>query len=103
MVIIHVHIKVQADQIESFKRATVDNAQNSVQEPGCLVFDVVQRVDDPSLFVLVEAYRDEAAVNAHRSTEHYQRWRSVAEPLMAEPRTRFEFQPIFPEPSAWAR
>ena len=103
MVIIHVQIKVQADQIESFKRATVDNAQNSIQEPGCFRFDVIQRLDDSAWFVFVEVYRDEAAVNAHRSTEHYRRWRSLAEPLMAEPRTRFEFQPVFPEPSQWAR
>ena len=41
--------------------ATLANAQNSLQEPGIVRFDVVQDHADATRFVLVEVYRDEAA------------------------------------------
>nr|WP_312904192.1 putative quinol monooxygenase [Stutzerimonas nitrititolerans] len=48
------------------------NAAASVQhEPDCLVFDVVQDLNDPDLVYLYELYRDEAAFAHHKTTEHY--------------------------------
>ena len=43
----------------------------SEEEPGCLQFAVHQGVEDPRKFFLYEQYRDEAAVEAHRQTEHF--------------------------------
>ena len=54
MFIVHVFVYVKADQVDAFKAATIENAQNSVQEPGIARFDVVQEQDDPTRFVLVE-------------------------------------------------
>ena len=69
MFIVHVFVHVKAEQIDAFKAATLENARNSVQEPGIARFDVVQQRDDPTRFVLVEVYRtpDDPA----RSPEHH--------------------------------
>jgi (4S)-4-hydroxy-5-phosphonooxypentane-2,3-dione isomerase len=101
MVILHVHVHVRSEHLNAFRDATLENARNSIQEPGVLRFDFVQQIDDPARFVLVEVYRDEAAVEAHRGSAHYAKWRDLAEPMMAEPRRRTLFKAVFPEEGDW--
>jgi quinol monooxygenase YgiN len=96
MLVVHVFVSVKPEQVEAFKAATVDNASNSVKEPGCARFDVVQQEDDPTKFVLVEFYRDAAAPERHKETVHYQRWRDAVAPMMAEPRKSIKYENIFP-------
>ena len=42
------------------------------EEPGCLYYDLVQDVSDDKTFYFVEKYQDEAAVEAHKNSEHFQ-------------------------------
>jgi quinol monooxygenase YgiN len=46
--------------------------QRSLAEPGCLGYDVFRNTDDPGLVLLLERYRDGAAIEAHRNSLHYQ-------------------------------
>ena len=101
MVILHVHVHVRSEHLDAFREATLENARNSIQEPGVLRFDFVQQVDDPARFVLIEVYRDESAVDAHRRSAHYAKWRDAAEPMMAGPRSRTLFKAVFPEEDKW--
>lgn len=101
MHIVHVFIHIKPEHVDAFKAATIENAGNSIQEPGIARFDVIQQSDDPTRFTLVEVYRDADAPAAHRETAHYQRWREVAEPMMAEPRTRATYANVFPDDSGW--
>lgn len=101
LVVVHVHVHVKPDCVDQFKEATRINASHSLEEPGVARFDVVQQVDDPTRFVLVEAYRTAEAVDAHKTTAHYQTWREAVAPLMAEPRSSVKYMNVFPEASAW--
>jgi (4S)-4-hydroxy-5-phosphonooxypentane-2,3-dione isomerase len=96
MLIVHVHVKVKPDFIDAFRRATVTNAQSSRKEPGIARFDVLQQPDDPTRFVLVEAYRTAEAPAAHKETSHYQTWRDTVAEMMAEPRQSVKFTNIDP-------
>ncbi len=101
MLVVHVHAHVKPEFIEAFKLATVENARNSVQEPGIARFDVVQQSDDPSRFVLIECYRTPQAPAAHKETVHYSKWRDAVAPMMAEPRSSVKFSNVFPDDSGW--
>jgi autoinducer 2-degrading protein len=101
MLIIHVHVHVKPDQVEAFRRATVQNAAASVQEPGVACFDVLQQADDPTRFVLVEAYRNLDATVKHKQTAHYLTWAATVTDMMAEPRTRVTYESVFPPDGAW--
>jgi quinol monooxygenase YgiN len=46
----------------------------SRQEPGCLMYIVHRHKDDPRHFFIYEQYRDEAALQAHRNTPHFQEY-----------------------------
>lgn len=101
MHIVHVHVRVRPEFIEAFREATVENAQNSVQEPGIARFDVMQDAGDPSRFVLVEVYRNPQAPAEHRNTAHYRTWRDTVADMMAEPRQRAEYSNVFPRDEDW--
>ena len=96
MHVIHVHVHVLPDTVEAFRQATLVNAEHSLNEPGVARFDVVQQQDDPTRFVLVEAYRTDEAISAHKDTAHYAAWRDAAAPLMAEPRYSTRYVNVFP-------
>ena len=101
MLIVHVFVHVKADQVEAFKVASVENARNSVQEPGIARFDVIQQRDDPTRFVLVEVYRTSDDPARHKETAHYQRWRDTVADMMAEPRTSVKYTNVFPDEQGW--
>jgi quinol monooxygenase YgiN len=101
MFIVHVFIHVKADQVEAFKAVSVENARNSLQEPGVARFDLIQQADDPTRFVLVEVYRTPEDGPKHKETFHYNRWRELAEPMLAEPRTRVIYSNVFPAEDGW--
>ena len=84
MLIVHVSARVKPESVEAFRQATIENAQNSIQEPGIARFDVVQQRDDTTRFVLVEVYQNEEAAAAHKETAHYQKWREAVAEMMAE-------------------
>lgn len=101
MLILHIQVQVKAECIEAFKTATLANAAASLQEPGIARFDVCQQNDDPTRFVLIEVYRDDAANAAHKETAHYATWRDAVAPMMATPRTRLGYSNLFPPDDAW--
>jgi quinol monooxygenase YgiN len=101
MFIVHVFVHVKPNQIEAFKVATVENARHSVREPGIARFDVIQQMDDPARFTLVEVYRTPDDPARHKETAHYQKWRDGVEPMMAEPRTSVRYANVFPDDSGW--
>ena len=101
MYIVHVFAHIKPDQVEAFKAATLDNARNSIKEPGIARFDVLQQSDDPTRFTLVEVYRTKDDPEKHRATPHYNRWREAVEPLQAEPRTKLVYENVFPGEDGW--
>ncbi len=96
MLVVHVHIRVKPDRIDAFKKATVENARNSLQEPGIARFDLIQHQDDPSRFILVEIYRTPEDPARHKETAHYAKWHDTVESMMAEPRSSVKFTNVFP-------
>src|SRR5262245_54651400 len=101
MLVVHVHVRVKPECVDPFKQATLENARQSVREPGIARFDVVQQQDDSTRFVLIEAYRTADAPAAHKETAHYQQWRDTVANMMAEPRSSVKFSNAFPADPDW--
>ncbi len=92
-----VFVEVKPDCIEKFIYETRLNASKSIKEPGIEHFDVLQDPEDPKRFLLVEVYRNQDAPAKHKDTEHYQRWQTQVEDLMAVPRTKKIYNNVFPD------
>ena len=92
-----VHVRVSPDHVQDFIAATRANHLASVQEPGNLRFDVLQSPDDPTEFVLYEAYASAADAAAHKETAHYLTWRDSVAGWMAQPRRGVPYRGLLPE------
>ena len=58
--------------------------------------------DDPTKFLLYEAYESEGAASAHKDTDHYRKWRETVADWMAQPREGIAHTVVCPtERSAW--
>ena len=101
MLVVHVHVHVKAEFVEAFRDATLENASNSVREPGVARFDVIQQSDDPTRFVLVEVCRTADDPARHKETAHYQTWRDTVAEMMAEPRSSNRYDNVFPDDRGW--
>ena len=91
-----VYVKVKPEHIEEFITATVENHEASVKEAGNLRFDVLQQQDDPSAFVIYEAYENEELALSHKKTPHYLAWREKVADWMAEPRQGVKYNIVKP-------
>ena len=101
MFIVHVHVHVKPEFVEAFRQATLVNARASVQEPGIARFDVIQQLDDPTRFILVEVYRTPEDAGRHKEAAHYPVWRDAVAEMMAEPRTSVKYSNVFPDDAGW--
>ena len=61
----------QPDDIAKVRELLGNAARLSRQEPGCLRFEVCQSNNDSSLFFLLEQWRDQAALDVHRTAQAY--------------------------------
>jgi (4S)-4-hydroxy-5-phosphonooxypentane-2,3-dione isomerase len=101
MQIVHVHIEVKAGFEDAFIAASLENARNSVREPGIARFDVIRETADRSKFVLVEVYRDADAAVRHKETRHYAIWRDTVAEMMAVPRIGVKYENLYPADGGW--
>ncbi|MEJ2346060.1 MAG: antibiotic biosynthesis monooxygenase [Gammaproteobacteria bacterium] len=91
-----VYVHVKPEHLQAFVDATRKNHEASVREPGNLRFDVLQQQDDPTRFVLYEAYTGADAAAVHKQTAHYLEWRRTVADWMAEPRRGVVHDGLFP-------
>ena len=103
MFVVCIHVHAKPENREAFLEATLENARNTVQEPGNLRFDVNQQADDPNRFMIYEVYRSEDGMKAHKQTPHYAKWRETVADWMAEPRRGVQHEGLFPDTEqGWA-
>ena len=93
-----VHVRVKPESVAGFIAATRSNHEASIMEPGNRRFDVLQAPDDPTRFILYEAYVSAEAAAAHKQTAHYAAWRDAVADMMAEPRRGEPMHGLFPAP-----
>ena len=98
MIVRGITVYVKFESVDAFIDATLKKqGPVSIREPGILRFDVLQSDEDPSVFYLYEVYKDEAAAAAHKTTEHYNKWKQSVEAMMGGSAGRKKrFTPIFP-------
>lgn len=91
-----VKVEVKPEHIQDFISATKLNHMASIRESGNRRFDVLQSADDPSIFMLYEAYASAAQAQAHKQSPHYLLWRETVAPWMTSPRVGSPYLGLFP-------
>jgi (4S)-4-hydroxy-5-phosphonooxypentane-2,3-dione isomerase len=96
MVVYSVSVQVKAGREEDFKKECKKNRKETRKESGNLRFDILQNETDSVLFMLLEVYRSEEAVLAHKATQHYKAWRDAVAPWMARDRQGTKYTVVEP-------
>lgn len=87
MIFITAKFRVLPDSADRWPDIVGEFTRATRSEPGCLWFDWSRSVDDPNEYVLVEAFRDDAAGAAHVQSGHFKQARQTLPPhLAATPR-----------------
>lgn len=72
------YITVPSAQLDAIKEALAEHISLTREEEGCLIFEVVQRVDEPLVFDLYEEFIDDAAFAAHQARSKQTRWAEIS-------------------------
>jgi (4S)-4-hydroxy-5-phosphonooxypentane-2,3-dione isomerase len=78
---------------DQFMAALKENAAASMADPGCRSFSIAASKNDPHHIVLIEVYDDEAALEAHRATDHFKKYMATTGPMVAKREAR-AFAPV---------
>lgn len=88
MIVKNVVFHIKPEYTKQFINATLENQKNSRLEDGITGFDFFQSKEEPTKFLLFEAYKYEEAVEEHLNTEHFKKWIDTVEPWFSSPRER---------------
>jgi quinol monooxygenase YgiN len=83
IVFAHVHTLVgrRAEVLDVFREAAAD----ARTQDGCLHYEFAESIDDPGRFVLVDEWRDQAALDAHFRSAGFLAYQENVGDLLARP------------------
>lgn len=70
-------IRVPPENLAAFRPHMLAMLEASRAEDGCLVYSYAEDVAEPGLIRVFEAWRDQAALEAHFATAHLAAWRAA--------------------------
>ena len=83
MIFITAKFHIKPEDADAWPEISRPFTEATRAEPGCLFFDWSRSLDDPTEYVLVEAFRDGEAGGAHVQSEHFTAARSSLPPHLA--------------------
>jgi autoinducer 2-degrading protein len=102
MLAIVVNFEIHPDTETQAIAALEANAAGSRTEPGCLKWEWSRHVDEPNQFAIYELYLDQAAIDSHKSSEHFEAWDESIPSFMKEKSAGiFEVTGVDTRPVPW--
>lgn len=98
MIVFQFHHHIKPEFIEEYRVAILEDARQSVKEPGILSFEVLQDHKDPSHFSLIEVYQDMEAREKHLQTPWFLKFKATVtdNQMFSKQSIGEEFDLIFP-------
>lgn len=84
MIFITAKFRVKPEDADDWPTISADFTRATRAEPGCLWFDWSRSLDDPTEYVLVEAFRDGAAGGEHVQSAHFKAAQASLPPHLVE-------------------
>lgn len=84
MIFITAKFRVKPEFAEDWPEISRDFTEATRSEPGCLWYAWSRSLDDPTEYVLVEAFRDDDAAREHVTADHFRKAQETLPPHLAE-------------------
>jgi quinol monooxygenase YgiN/catechol 2,3-dioxygenase-like lactoylglutathione lyase family enzyme len=81
-------------ELESLMKALIQ--QVSANEPGCTIFQYVRDPKDPSSFLVIDQYEDQAAFDFHKGTKYLAGFIPKMEECLTGPPQLAQYEDVFP-------
>ena len=79
-----VDLVIVPSELPQFLEAVKENGAASVKEPGCRAFNIAIVNGSPNHVFLYEVYDNEAALQAHRQTDHFKKFATTTKNMVAD-------------------
>jgi quinol monooxygenase YgiN len=80
----------ESEVVAVFEKLTTE----SRKEPGCLMYQVHKHKTDPRRFFVYEQYKDDAALEAHRTSPHFLQFAKKDLPKIGDRTEGHLFEPL---------
>ena len=70
-IVLFARLKVKKDAVEQAKQAALAIIEDSRREKGCVNYDFHQAIDDETVFMWHETWKNKAAIDAHGASKHF--------------------------------
>ena len=84
MIFITARFRIRPEDADRWPEISRSFTEATRAEPGCLWFDWSRSIEDPTEYVLVEAFADGDAVVAHVQSDHFNSAQKELPPHLAE-------------------
>jgi quinol monooxygenase YgiN len=84
MIFITAKFRVLPEHADQWPEISRDFTEATRSEPGCLWFDWSRSIDEPTEYVLVEAFRDDQAGAAHVQSDQFRAAQQTLPAYLAE-------------------
>ena len=78
-------LKVKADKVEELKQAALAIVDDSRSEEGCISYNVHQSVEDETVFVWRECWKNKTVLDEHFEMDYVKNFFRVVDEVAAEP------------------
>src|SRR5580700_758856 len=76
-----INLEIAPDQFDKFMEVAKENAAASTKDPGCREFNIVVAQDNPHHIMFFEVYDNAAALDLHRTTEHFKKFQAATKDM----------------------
>ena len=83
MIFITAKFRIRPEDADTWPEISRPFTEATRAEPGCLWFDWSRSIEDPTEYVLVEAFRDGDAGAAHVQSDHFRAAQATLPPHLA--------------------
>ena len=83
-----VELVVVPSELPKFLELAKDNAATAIKEPGVREFNITTLANNPNHVVFYEVYDNEAALNAHRASDHFKQYQAATSKMIADRNVR---------------
>ncbi len=84
-IVLVARLKVKEDSVAEAKALALQIVADSRTEEGCINYDVHQAIDDPTVFVWHETWKDKAALDEHFEKSYFKEFFAKVGEIAAEP------------------
>ncbi|WP_192348567.1 putative quinol monooxygenase [Algoriphagus sp. Y33] len=89
-----IRVKKSSADLEKLTSLFTRLIEETRKEPGCQKYELHEVTDQPGLFIMMEEWASEAALEIHNTSKHFMDFVTSAEPYFTAPIEEFQTKRI---------